>query len=855
MDKNLLVKRAPSYYHNPELGLLEPIAYIDENGLCEPIHNVQKDFPNGKIWISKGFMDLSTRIGDDELFILERYEISGEDWQENSSKHKFYSFGNAAKKLNPHEFIPVVQHDSLPNKATGLLFSDIDIPISSYFFIFIKNENAIYGPFRVLENKQEKSKILSIPPQTPLNLPQDNIAKYDYQTLLEKNELITLSIDNDAKIFIRKTHNLRSIKYESIDFISDKNLIKLFMTQGFLKEGKNAFGKAAVRNLQKSIEEYGSEKIKFFENTDRFERVKKLLSDFLTQADYGQKIVDEFLFTTDGGKVFLNDYFEKHKDRLIKDKREELEKEISEKKTKLLGEIDKLEEQKKNKKEELIKIQENVHREADKAKVQIDKIKQQTEEETHQELSKKQKELLEKMNNLELEIKELEEKKTKFYDEQNKIQTYQDLVKRTNYYEERIKELIEKETDIKKAVETQQNLLASPSLGDELVKFKTIKSVLENKSSYPNEDLNIFLIKSNDFNLIENRKDFIENLVNSFSKDNSRSFTYDEIANLLICLSQSFLTILSGPPGTGKTSTALRLAKFLGLVSDSNKTSRNFLNIAVGRGWTSSRDILGFYNSLKDVYQPSRTGLYQFLKKHSNEEFQDEKFLKLVLMDEANLSSIEHYWSDFLAMCDTDIAKTAIDLGIPDPNHRYLNIPDSLRFIATINNDDTTEKLSPRLIDRSPIISLSYSYDDVNEEYDDEISFDIGAVTYDNLKESFDISINEAKLDGEEQVALDKIIELLRDSRFNSKTIEISHRKRNAIYKYCYIANQLNFEIKPMDFAISQHILPLINGSGSAFKERLENLQIILEQYGYLKSKKILDTIFNTSEYDFYSFF
>ena len=104
----------------------------------------------------------------------------------------------------------------------------------------------------------------------------------------------------------------------------------------------------------KSIEEYGNEKIKFFENTDRFERVKKLLSDFLTQADYGQKIVDDFLFTTDTGKVFLNDYFEKHKDRLIKDKREELEKEISEKKAKLLGEIDKLEEQKKNKKEEIL---------------------------------------------------------------------------------------------------------------------------------------------------------------------------------------------------------------------------------------------------------------------------------------------------------------------------------------------------------------------------------------------------------------------------------------------------------------------------------------------------------------------
>ena len=31
--------------------------------------------------------------------------------------------------------------------------------------------------------------------------------------------------------YLYVTHNLRSIKYESIDFISDKNLIKLFMTQ------------------------------------------------------------------------------------------------------------------------------------------------------------------------------------------------------------------------------------------------------------------------------------------------------------------------------------------------------------------------------------------------------------------------------------------------------------------------------------------------------------------------------------------------------------------------------------------------------------------------------------------------
>lgn len=35
-----------------------------------------------------------------------------------------------------------------------------------------------------------------------------------------------------------------------------------------------------------------------------------------------------------------------------------------------------------------------------------------------------------------------------------------------------------------------------------------------------------------------------------------------------------------------------------------------------------------------------------------------------------------------------------------------LQIPDCLRFIATINYDGTTEPLSPRVVDRSPIIVI-----------------------------------------------------------------------------------------------------------------------------------------------------
>ncbi len=73
-----------------------------------------------------------------------------------------------------------------------------------------------------------------------------------------------------------------------------------------------------------------------------------------------------------------------------------------------------------------------------------------------------------------------------------------------------------------------------------------------------------------------------------------------------------------------------------------------------------------------------------------------------VLLDEANLSPIEYYWADFMNICDSDSRFSKITLG----NNIQLKIPPTLRFMATINNDDTTERLSPRLIDRAAMIRL-----------------------------------------------------------------------------------------------------------------------------------------------------
>lgn len=355
-----------------------------------------------------------------------------------------------------------------------------------------------------------------------------------------------------------------------------------------------------------------------------------------------------------------------------------------------------------------------------------------------------------------------------------------------------------------------------------------------------------------------------EECIKSIQEELKR-YDHNEIANILICLSQGFLTVFAGKPGTGKTSFCERFAKVCGLdTSADNSEHTRFIELSVEKGWASKRDFIGYYNPINKSFDQTNSLVYPALKLLSQEQqngISDYPFF--IMLDEANLSPMEYYWSEFINVCDFDNNR-AIDLG----DSESCCIPNTLRFMATINYDSTTENLSPRLLDRAWVIDLDNEID-YNELYDDNIENASKMLSFAVMNEYFGANLSFDKqmdsqiskvVTSETMAKLDKIYDICKPY------LSISPRVRKSILKYCYIANEKklfdsnNINIA-LDYAISQRVLPLINGYGTGdnrYKtEFLDKLMETCNSYSLDKCCKILRQIISSgnNNMNYYNYF
>lgn len=818
---------------NEDQGLVRPVLSIDDEGKFRQLD--EKRFPSG-ILISKGYSAIEENYEESRLFIIKE-SFKDEQKTEEDGIDRYWAFGRDATPLPQNTLLPIISC-KLPPIETGQLPEDIKAP-RGLFFILDESEKKLYGPAQATSVANEAYQIMEAATTPKLSFGQDNLGVFDTEKL--EDVLVTVNINGHKLRYLTSANELAN-RHQSIDdFISDRKLIPYFNK---LKVGQNskALSKKEADRLASSIADFEKIHRNASKKDGRLERLKNILDRYLNEADVGYQVVRDY-FDTTAGKSFLTQYVEANKEKLLGAQISSFKEDISRQEGELNKNIVLIENKIKFKQNELDAINSRVENEKHEADKRIQEIKEEADEEIQQRMRSREQELQDEISALEmnrdLKSKDLAEVcvRLSVADDVAKMHEKEIYYRESN---ERLKAA---------ARGYQEQLQDTDGLARRVSEYHVIGQVLKGGDVTKETRIEYLPI---DFttNVPSSAIDLIAKIRSYLDKDNGKSFSDIDLSNIMISLTQSFLTVLAGPPGVGKTSTIIRLAQSLKLGSPDDR--KNFLYMPVSRGWVSSRDILGFHNSLTRSYQRARTGLYDFLCRDDD----GTKALQLVLLDESNLSPMEHYWSEFLGMCDKEGRSRPIDTGIPHVDSRLLKVGNNVRFIATINHDSTTERLSPRLIDRVPVISFDHE-DDLDFGYDTGDLILDGAVDYALLEKFF--SCEDEELSNSHKNILDNIITTLgeRDSNLG-QSISISHRKRVAIANYCgaAIKSELMDPDTALDFALSQHILPHIEGYGSKFKNRITKLSEVLGK-GYPRTSKHIERILASGN-DFtgtYSFF
>lgn len=349
-------------------------------------------------------------------------------------------------------------------------------------------------------------------------------------------------------------------------------------------------------------------------------------------------------------------------------------------------------------------------------------------------------------------------------------------------------------------------------------------------------------------------------LVSSFRR--VRPYDTNTILNLYINFVQNFLTVFAGEPGSGKTSVCTILADSLGLSDFGRRTAdigtpipfERFITVPVEYGWTSKHDFIGFRNPLTNRFEspdPARWQLIRTLDAEARSET-GSVYPAMMLLDEANLSPLEYYWSDWMRLCDEHPYPGSVTLWDKGP----LFVPETLRFTATINSDGTTTPLSPRLIDRASVISLPEPTGDGLSRVTQRA--ESTPATWAALKRVFGVRPGTPA----SSPALTYLTTELY-SAFEAAGLRASPRTRRQMVDYIVTASDIftsdgkPAQLDALDFAVLQKLLPKINGTGEAYREGLEALLELLRARSLDRSAVRLARILNDGRaaMDCYRFF
>lgn len=389
----------------------------------------------------------------------------------------------------------------------------------------------------------------------------------------------------------------------------------------------------------------------------------------------------------------------------------------------------------------------------------------------------------------------------------------------------------------------------------------------------------------------------------------SRGFIYDKaiLKSFYLGLQTEQLIVLMGRPGSGKTSLVREFAKIFGI---------SYKTIAVQANWTDKSDLLGYYNPIEQNYistpfldcllsyisaaEKDKDQLYFICLDEmnlSNIEYYFAEFLS-ALQDESTITLYSQDLYDsilkeltIILNLDMDIMElgeklykdgelydkleVVINNSIGNPEmdilkkqyyitlykklkmvYKFpyqLHIPKNVKFIGTLNNDETTRDISPKVIDRSYVIRFD-GEDEFEFKSDDLLLIKAGD------KIELEPIIQYKRINGYEKSS-DSRFQGFDVNRFNKDTVlkkEIRYSQR--IYKqtfgcaeykqWCEVMSQNEVD----DLLLAATVLPRIryikqhaSDDKSSFKKLLSEA-LGIETNTYKQTAKIFNSITNNTD-------
>ena len=176
-------------------------------------------------------------------------------------------------------------------------------------------------------------------------------------------------------------------------------------------------------------------------------------------------------------------------------------------------------------------------------------------------------------------------------------------------------------------------------------------------------------------------------------------YSSEVVRRFVAGMAASKLLILEGISGTGKTSLPYSFSRYI----DNPATI-----VSVQPSYRDRTEVLGYFNEFSKRFNET-----EFLRALYEAGLREDP--SLIVLDEMNLARVEYYFAEILSVLEMpshdewvlDLVPTAWAGDPKALNGGKITVSDSLWFVGTANNDDSTFTITDKVYDRAMPIELN----------------------------------------------------------------------------------------------------------------------------------------------------